>query len=299
VRNGIRIGSTLLLLIFVALSFRDASTPPSTTAGDDSAASSGAALPLSQASREPGSQEPDLSSSARPAPSGDLAIGALATPSAAPSGAPTAPSAAAPPGADSPPPRTRPARRSIGVISGVVLGADGEPLAGARLGYIDRADPVRRGGAAVSDAEGRFRIAAPADSSGELVVSHRDHRELSLPGVRPGDGPLSIALEEGAGIDGIATAAGEPIADAMILLRGPGGERRARTGEQGEFRIRGLGAGEYLLTVAGVSVTAGEDSGEAEAMAVPAHEPVAVAIDDGQIIESEFVFELDEAAGPR
>jgi hypothetical protein len=180
-----------------------------------------------------------------------------------------------------------------------VVGGDDRPLTGAEVRFFDRTGEDRRGIGAVCDASGSFRISTGASALGDLVVSHRDHLVRTITGLGPGSEPLRIVLSEGAGIDGVAVVDGVPLADAMLLLRGPGVERLLLTGDQGEFRVRGLPGGDYRLTVAAIAVTAVDASGEARKKpAVPAHEPVTVVVASEQVLETDIGFAF-EKEGPR
>jgi len=137
-------------------------------------------------------------------------------------------------------------------LTGVVF-FGGSPLAGARVTLSGYESPARRG--VVSDAEGGFEMADLSPGSYRLSVSHQ--RELA---VHNEDLELStdrhVRVEvRTAGIAGrVTTAGGEPVADAMVLVRQRVGERdgslfTVATAPDGGFRLVRLTAGSFDLTI--------------------------------------------------
>lgn len=143
-------------------------------------------------------------------------------------------------------------------VTGTVGNADG-PLPGARV-RLQRLGPGADAGfhypAAHADAGGRF--AFPHVASGEHVLA-ADAEGLAGRTLRlavDAAGPaLVVDVRLGAGVvlEGrVADAAGRPVAGVSILARDPrAGEIRARTGEDGAFRLEGLSGLEIALSVEG------------------------------------------------
>jgi RNA polymerase sigma-70 factor (ECF subfamily) len=142
-------------------------------------------------------------------------------------------------------------------IRGKVVGPSGEPIAGARL-WIE--EPRREG---IPDWGGRFSLPhalaeARSEGGGEFLIdglpegvfalraSARDFAPATVPYVAAGSEGVEIVLREGRVLRGVVLNGldGTPVAGAdVILLQGntayPVSEKRAETGADGRFEIRG------------------------------------------------------------
>jgi hypothetical protein len=82
----------------------------------------------------------------------------------------------------------------------------------------------------------------------------RAREQQPTPGfLQPRDGaPAPLAFVGTSAIRGVVTSAGQPVADARVMVSGgqPGAPRTAVTDERGRFLVGSLPAGQYTLTVA-------------------------------------------------
>jgi protocatechuate 3,4-dioxygenase beta subunit len=129
------------------------------------------------------------------------------------------------------------------VIAGRVRTSAGDPVEDARV--------VCGSAAAVSDADGLYRLEGIPTGRRKVQLLHRDYlpfdRELD---VRPGDNPLDLVLAEGREVEGrVVDRAGEGIAAAEIALFPAGSprEQTARSGADGAFRFPNVQAGVWSL----------------------------------------------------
>jgi protocatechuate 3,4-dioxygenase beta subunit/uncharacterized GH25 family protein len=143
-------------------------------------------------------------------------------------------------------------------VDGTVLGADGRPVAGARVSLVIRGRPMSGfgvGRTAVSDAAGRFTFEAlPA---GQLDVQ-AEHAEAGI--VTHGPAALaagetktvSLTLATAASIDGVVRFDdGRPAAGVRVrgAPRVPGASQplTVTTGEDGTFHLAPLKAGQFMV----------------------------------------------------
>ncbi|HTG34315.1 MAG TPA: carboxypeptidase-like regulatory domain-containing protein [Thermoanaerobaculia bacterium] len=131
------------------------------------------------------------------------------------------------------------------VIEGRVRTSAGDPVEDARV--------VCGSAAAISDADGFYRLEGLPTGRRKVQLLHRDYlpfdRELD---VRPGDNPLDLVLAEGREVEGrVVDRAGEGIAAAEIALFPAGSprEQTARSGADGAFRFPNVQAGVWSLRV--------------------------------------------------
>ena len=170
-------------------------------------------------------------------------------------------------------------------VSGRVVNAEGEPVAGATVASVDRNDGL---GAlrsyqslGVTDAEGRFRVGGLAPGTLNLEVSADGYQTQWLDGFHvPGDrdvDDVKVVLERGSWLDvRVLNAEGEPVPEASVfaVLQAPGQEEtrsrtlrmrsfaQDRTDAQGRCRLKLAGPGLYAVKTdlggkASVSVNAG------------------------------------------
>lgn len=137
-------------------------------------------------------------------------------------------------------------------LTGVVL-FGGSPLAGARVTLSGYESSARRG--VVSDAEGAFEMADLSPGSYRLSVSHQSELVVHNEDLELATDRHVLVEVRTAGIAGRVTAAsGEPVADAMVLVRQRVGEREGSlftvaTAPDGGFRLVRLTAGTFDLTI--------------------------------------------------
>ena len=150
-----------------------------------------------------------------------------------------------------------PEREAAAVTGRVVSAADGSPLAGAL---------VVLGGAATekmwTGADGRFRLAADSQRTYLLVTAkagfHTNEGRVVVDGTAPEETEIRLIPESV--IAGTAAGpAGEPLEDAVVTLWAqserlgdiPTLSRRmnTRVDDRGQFRLPGVRAGNYLLTL--------------------------------------------------
>jgi hypothetical protein len=142
------------------------------------------------------------------------------------------------------------------VLSGRVL-VDGAPLSGAQVHAALSVPPQESyaPGMTRTDWEGKFRLTGLAPGSYRLFlggpggVGHPQTVEIS------GDQSIAIDIATGAARGQVLTAAGEPVAGAMIALEVEAADlgirssaAGARSDEQGRFELPRLAAGTYKVT---------------------------------------------------
>jgi len=148
------------------------------------------------------------------------------------------------------------------VVTGRLLGAELEELAGASViaGNFNRQDRMPLVGAV--DYEGRFRIEGVPAGEWTLMALLAD----GLPAaqerftVAPGQREASVDIDLGAAkasLRGRIRLGGEPLASAFVTLAGQDTPARGfgRTDHQGRFEIRGLEDGTYEMEVVGPDVS--------------------------------------------
>jgi protocatechuate 3,4-dioxygenase beta subunit len=143
------------------------------------------------------------------------------------------------------------------VLSGRAL-VDGAPLAGAQVHAVPSAPPKESYAPSMTstDWEGKFRLTGLAPGSYRLFLSgpggvgHTQTVEIS------GDQSVAIDIATGAARGQVLTAAGEPVADAIVALESEAEDlgirssaAGARSDPQGRFELPRLAAGTYKVTV--------------------------------------------------
>jgi len=162
-------------------------------------------------------------------------------------------------------------------ISGRVLGASLEPLAGARVsgtgstGFTD------------VDGQGRYRLTGLRPGKLTLAASAPGHLQIrETVDLGHGDEVLDFVLESGIAVSGrVVRSTGEPVAGALVRLRALSGTdpdqglawAQAETTSTGSFEASPLPDGRFKIVVFGPQTTFGERS----AWRYEAPEPVLVA----------------------
>jgi len=159
--------------------------------------------------------------------------------------------------------------RDAVTVEGVVVDAEGHPVAGANLALLFASDlrgpfdasviardDLERESTAKSQADGSFVIAAEASGERGLVAEHDGYRSTWLPVTSPQKG-LRVVLEQGATVTGeVLSETGEPVLSARVGLVprqpevNPSGVKRALTDAKGRFVLQGIEAGHHSLVVA-------------------------------------------------
>lgn len=157
-------------------------------------------------------------------------------------------------------------------ICGIVKDEKGHPLANAEVearqsldfaylqeGMVDQLDPL----VAITGMTGEFRIAGLEESAYDLEISADGFSKIRRREIHAGDRKISIAMERGGCISGIAVAAdtSEAVRSYSILARARNGEGRswmdpfamegrvnlAVHDDKGEFTLTDLASGNYDL----------------------------------------------------
>jgi len=169
-----------------------------------------------------------------------------------------------------------------GGISGVARGADGAPLAGARLAVTDRAIGYVN---TSSDQEGRFHFDSIPPGDVRLEMEHEGQRAMRYVGIKDGETTTQDMILFGGGngeVRGRVTAGTQPIAGARLLVASNHGQSAGIalyfpvTGEDGTFRIPSIPAGYYAVSV--MSTTQGKG------IKVEAGTPTTIDFDAGQVV---------------
>jgi carboxypeptidase family protein len=136
------------------------------------------------------------------------------------------------------------------MITGTVLSAAGEPVAGARIratssSHNDSWWSASNEPVPVTDERGEFSIDALKPVTYDIIASHPDHPAARLQWIKAGGKPIMIVLADGIEITGSVTEAGtgRAIARAAISLTDPvGSNKEGLTGSEGAYSFKGLNA---------------------------------------------------------
>lgn len=158
-----------------------------------------------------------------------------------------------------------------GSVSGVVRGADAEPLAGAVV-QAEPETPVFGGTPPRPDtsrADGRFEIAGLPAGAYRLVARHHDFApavSAPIPIEKGADAREDLVLEQGGQLTGrLVDPEGRPIAAGRVLvteLNGQAAPRaladllRADSGGDGSFRLASLPPGDHMLSISAFGYSA-------------------------------------------
>lgn len=129
-------------------------------------------------------------------------------------------------------------------LRGQLLAPDGGAAAGV---YVRIVDGISRR-TTVSDAQGRFDLSPVATGRYVLELSSREYpgKRVTLDSGRWAD----VRLERGGAADAIVRGAGDPLAGARIVARGPAGQSIERTTDaRGAIALRALSPGTWTLRV--------------------------------------------------
>jgi len=139
-------------------------------------------------------------------------------------------------------------------VGGVVVGPDGDPIAGARVICLNRADG---GLSAETDPYGRFELPTRAVGC-DGVARHRDHGN-SLAVVLAAGADNVIGLSRRGSVRGVVVdGQGRPVPSFVLTLEeltpeaDASGRRRYQqsySSPQGRFSVTDLGAGTYVFSV--------------------------------------------------
>jgi large repetitive protein len=155
-------------------------------------------------------------------------------------------------------------------VSGVIAGSDGKPVSGARVVVrqgvgVDR-DEATFFAETTTGADGAFKIAnaPPGLSRFSVRAGGWSPAERLL---RPGSGPLRIALERGASVSGtVRDASGRPAAGALVRS----GWVAVTTDAQGRYRLDGAPSGQQRLDASAPGGLVARKGGVRLASATPA-----------------------------
>jgi hypothetical protein len=179
-----------------------------------------------------------------------------------------------------PPPGATPAATpapAVGVISGLVVGDDGQPLADAKVILSSARAQADFGGGKTINAQtnGRFRFSQVrtgvyylfADSPGYVLADNPD--PLERPVTYRAGANTTLMLYKGGVITGMVTdVTGEPMVGIQVAAvrvrdslgrkpQGSFGIPDARTDDRGIYRIYGLPAGAYIVAAGAVASSGG------------------------------------------
>jgi hypothetical protein len=124
-----------------------------------------------------------------------------------------------------------------------------QPIAGATAYLVDKQTGMLVGERMVrSDAGGRFTLSGIVNGLYSLVVSHPEHRSLTMDLTVQGDVQPEVNLVKGAHIKGKVTS-GTSVPDVTVMVTGGPTPYYDRTDADGEFEIYGLDNGHaYTVT---------------------------------------------------
>ncbi len=140
-------------------------------------------------------------------------------------------------------------------LAGVVVGDDGEGIAGANVDVFGPRGGLPSRSTATTDAQGRFRVADLQGGGYDLQVQAVGFRRGAAVDVAAGTDDVRVTLQALAGVRGrVVAAAGESPATFRVSVKRVQGSAFASTGlakdvedAEGAFEIEGLAPGEYVV----------------------------------------------------
>ncbi len=168
---------------------------------------------------------------------------------------------------------------SLRRVSGVVLGRNGAPVAGAEVVHglrIENLGGTLRGeGRLVTGSDGRFTFELENDRASRVSASHSTEGISRVERVPAGGGPLELELrlEAPAAIEGRVLHRGSAVPGARLLL---GSDRlgvrpvEAVAGDDGSFRFAPVAAGPYHLSASALPPEIGDGSAWSNVPVAPA-----------------------------
>jgi protocatechuate 3,4-dioxygenase beta subunit len=135
-------------------------------------------------------------------------------------------------------------------LAGRIVDRLGRPVGGARVAAqreSERGDGGSAWTVAGSDEQGRFALGLTSTEPVQLKVEAEGFASELLRDVVPGQAGLEISLARRLALEGTVTAAGHAAPDADVIIGGPGGTRRGKSGPDGAFSFAGLAEGRYAL----------------------------------------------------
>jgi Carboxypeptidase regulatory-like domain len=156
-----------------------------------------------------------------------------------------------------------------GVITGRVIGEDGQPLAGVSIRVTSARSGSTSARPLLTDEEGNFRLTELAPASYSLTAALPAYVTISVTGAAGESGPfhdgdwVTIRMAKGGVITGrVISPTGEPIPGVSVKavrLRDADGKPLGnvnysrRTDDRGVYRIFGLAAGVYVVHTDGAN----------------------------------------------
>jgi protocatechuate 3,4-dioxygenase beta subunit len=177
----------------------------------------------------------------------------------------------------------------LAIAGRVVADETGDPVPNVR---VTVSQPGGSGPVVLTDGDGRFRLSVPTDVT-RIVASKTGFAPETVVPMMDG-APTEIRLRRAASISGrIVDEFGQPVVDARVNVASawtqPGSPSVAKstdTDDRGEYRVGGLGAGTFLVSVITIDAgaTARDNGGRMEFSAGPlkTYFPRAPAIADAQ-----------------
>jgi protocatechuate 3,4-dioxygenase beta subunit len=135
-------------------------------------------------------------------------------------------------------------------LAGRVLDRLGRPVGGARVAARAAREPGDGGGAttvANSDEQGHFVLRLSSSEAVTLEIAADGFVTERLYDVVPTQLGLDVSLARKLALEGTVTALGRPVPEAEVIIGGPGGIRRGKSGPDGAFSFAGLAEGRYAL----------------------------------------------------
>lgn len=169
--------------------------------------------------------------------------------------------------------------------------AAGAPVAGAEV-WLERDGGGRLVSAsshAITDGAGRAVLLRVPRATG-LMPRVRGWELVAPASVDVGAGvapPLALVVATRLSLRGVVVRGGRPVADAEVVLVGPGGRRTSRADGRGAFVVDGLAPGPHQVYAAALAV--GAFTTAAVEVALPTAAPITVVLDGGGAITGRVI----------